>query len=325
MIVAAVANTFPMKQPPPAITGQPIEGNDQRAAAAAPLAVIQRWMQAIIAHPGGAGEGMQSLAAQQCIPLSLADVESVISPSRSLTGLYRLEIYARAYYARLLECLREEFPVLLKAMGEELFDEFAVDYLQKYPPRSYTLAELGRDFARFLRETRPASASRDDNAWPDFLIELAQLEWNFNDVFDGPGCEEARPLDADWLRGISADRWDSLVLVPAPCLRLLVFRYAVHRYYSSLRKGEGPVPPERVETFLAVTRQDYVVRHYEISGMQYELLSMLMAGQRLGAAIASLFAGTDGDEARVADQLPDWFRRWSAEGFFVDATFVGSG
>jgi hypothetical protein len=60
----------------------------------------------------------------------------------------RLAIYGTAYYARLLECLLEEFPVLVHALGEELFDAFAVGYLQKYPSRSYTLNDLATNIPR---------------------------------------------------------------------------------------------------------------------------------------------------------------------------------
>ena len=67
----------------------------------------------------------------------------------------RLAIYGSAYYLRLLECMREEFPATAHALGEETFDGFAAAYLQQYPSRSYTLCQLGTHFARFLVETRP--------------------------------------------------------------------------------------------------------------------------------------------------------------------------
>ena len=40
----------------------------------------------------------------------------------------------------------EEFPVLKHALGEEVFDAFAVGYLQQYPSRSYTLFQLAANF-----------------------------------------------------------------------------------------------------------------------------------------------------------------------------------
>jgi hypothetical protein len=87
----------------------------------------------------------------------------------------------------------EEFPVLKHALGAEVFDAFAVGYLERYPSRSYTLFQLGANFPRFLAETRPEAGKGEGEAlpvnWPDFLIDLATLELTFNEVFDGLGVE----------------------------------------------------------------------------------------------------------------------------------------
>src|SRR5690349_9859437 len=139
------------------------------------LAQIQRWMQAVLTHPAGAADGVASAAARQEIDVAPEEAERVVNPSRALSGLERLAIYNRAYYARLLDCLRESYPVLFHALGEDAFGAFALDYLQKYPSRSYTLSDLGANFPHYLRESRPP----DDPSpsWPDFVIDLATLEW----------------------------------------------------------------------------------------------------------------------------------------------------
>src|SRR5260370_14423752 len=184
------------------------------------LDTIQRWMQAVIMHPVGVAEGIASADARAHIDVGPEEAETVVTRSRALTALDRLAIYSYAYYARLLECLREEYLVLKHALGEEVFDAFAVGYLQQYPSRSYTLFQLGANFPRYLAETRPPAplplgergrgdGSGDDGLpgdWPDFLIDLATLELTFNEGFDGPGAEGGSLLDADLLRVISPER-----------------------------------------------------------------------------------------------------------------------
>src|SRR5437016_4065691 len=128
-------------------------------AASLELSHIQRWMQSVIMHPDGVVAGISSDAAREHIDLGPEDVGQVIARSAALTSIERLQIYANAYYARLFECLHEEFPALLQALGDETFDAFALGYLQKYPSRSYTLCNLGRDFPRYLAETRPRDES----------------------------------------------------------------------------------------------------------------------------------------------------------------------
>src|SRR5260370_10903967 len=199
------------------------------------LGHIQRWMQAVLMHPVGAAEGIGSSEARHCIDVGPGEAEQVITRSRALTALERLGIYGYAYYARLLECVREEFPVLMHALTQEVFDAFAVGYLQVYPSRSYTLLQLGANFPRYLAETRPEDGGGEGlpAAWPDFLIHLATLELTFNEVFDGPGAEGEHLLDADRLRTIPPERLLEARLASVPCLRLLALHYPGHQYLTA--------------------------------------------------------------------------------------------
>lgn len=279
------------------------------------LGQIQRWMQATIMHPVGVAEGIASAEARRHIDVGPEAAETVVTRSRALTALERLAIYG---YARLLECLREEFPVLKHALGEELFDAFAAEYLEQYPSRSYTLFHLGLNFARFLAETRPDRGGEGASAaaWPDFLIDLALLELTFNDVFDGPGVEGQAMLDAGQLRAIEPERLLQARLAGAPCLRLLVLRYPVHEYFTAVRRHEDPEMPEPAETCLAVTRRRYVVRHFELSRPAYQLLHALLAGESVGQAISRAVEAAGPDLHRLPDNLWTWFHDWAAEGFF---------
>ena len=109
------------------------------------LDVVQRWFQSVITHPGGVQGGVESKAAQGIIPLRRSELEHVVLRSKNLTAEERVSVCANAYYARLLDCLAESFPVLNRAVGEEAFADFAFGYLQRYPSQSYTLNVLGED------------------------------------------------------------------------------------------------------------------------------------------------------------------------------------
>ncbi len=284
------------------------------------LGPIQRWMQATIMHPDGVAAGIDSAEARSHLDLGPDDAELVVTRSRAQTALERLAIYSYAYYARLLECLREEYPVLKHALGEEVFDGFAAEYLRLYPSRSYTLFQLGVHFPRFLAETRPdrAEEKRAGPDWPDFLIDLATLERTFNEVFDGPGVEgePLLQLAAEQLGAISPERILEARLVGVPCLRLLALRYPVHQYFSAVRRHEEPDLPEPADTYLAVTRRRYVVRHYELSPPAYHLLQALLAGESVGQAIGRAVEAGGADLDSLSDKLWRWFHDWAAEGFF---------
>jgi Putative DNA-binding domain len=279
------------------------------------LEQIQRWMQTAIMHPGGVVEGITE--ARKHIDVGPEDADKLLTRSQALTSLERLAIYGNAYYARLLECLREEFPALKHALGDELFDEFAVGYLQKYPSRSYTLIQLGADFARYLAETRPqAEEGGPEVTWPDFLIDLATLEWTFSQVFDGPGSEGQQLLDSRQLAAVSPADLPESRLVCVSCLKLLTLRYPVHGYFTAVRRKGTPELPEPAETYLAVTRRNYVVRHYELSRPAHVLLQALLAGETVGKSIELAAEAAGPDLEHLTSHLREWFEAWTAEGFF---------
>jgi hypothetical protein len=289
--------------------------------AAVRLDQIQRWLQAVITHPEGVSAGIESAEARSEIDVVPDRIEQVVDPSKRRTSIERLEVYANAYYARLLECLRDEYPALLHAVGEEVFDGLAFEYLQKYPSASYTLSDLSRRFAQFLEETRPREEEEvgDGPAWPDFMIDLVRLERTYSEVFDGPGAERLTLLRADDIQAIPPDDWPAARLVPVPCLRLLTLRYPVHEYATGVRKHEDPPLPDPQPTWLAVSRINYVVRRWTLSRMQYDLLQSLLSGTPIGAAIEqAVLAATERGENldRLAESLRDWFQEWSASGFF---------
>jgi hypothetical protein len=286
------------------------------------LDVVQRWFQAVITHPEGVEGGVESEEAQRLIHLKRAELEAVIGRSRNLSAAERMGIYANAYYARLLECLAAFFPLLQKALGEEVFDGFAFEYLQHYPSKSYTLDRLGESFTRFLQETRPEPEEGEEPgtlSWPDFLIDLSVFEWNLNQVFDGPGVEGKPLLTAEALQTFPAERFAEARLVPVPCLRLLAFRFPVNAYFTASRhveEGEQLEIPDPAPEHLALNRRDWVVRRFPLTPAQYALLEQILAGATIGEAIAAAADVSGLDDEALGAELQSWFRIWVAEGFF---------
>ena len=302
------------------------------------LDVLQLWFQAVVTHPDGVSAGLASPAAHRFVPLDHGGLERLVRRSGRLTAEQRLSIYANAYYARLLECLADCFPVLRRVLGAEVFAGFAFDYLQRYPSRSYTLDRLAESFPRFLDETRPdrpAPAARQpahepepahdlcpEAAWPDFLIDLATLELAIAQVFDGPGAEGEPLLAPADLEPLRADgRFASARLAAVPCLRLLRFRYPVNAFYTAARTSAGELPlPAPAAEHVALSRTDFVVRRHELSPLEHALLAALLAGSSVGEAIAAAAAASELSDDDLATRLDPAFRRWTAAGFFTAAT-----
>jgi len=231
----------------------------------------------------------------------------IVLPSTRQSASDRLAVYQHAYFARLIDCLRELFPVLVATLGRDDFDRFAAEYLVHYPPPSYTLNHLADRFIDYLMETRPDVSSP---GWPDFLIDLARVEHTIDQVFDGPGIEESPPLDVNQLSALSPDELLALRFVPAPCLRLLDLRFPVNDYYTSIRRGESPPWPPPARSCLAITRREYVVRRVPLEQPEYQVLAALVGGRTLGEALAAA-------EPLSPLQVKTWFTDWGRLGLLA--------
>lgn len=280
------------------------------------LNCVQRWIQSVITHPDGVQSGVASNDAVKLINVSVSDLERVILPSREMTSLDRLQIYGRAYFGRLIECLQAQFPATRHAISEETFDAIAFGYLSQNPSQRYTLANLGDSFDTFLESTRPARADSNEPDFADFLIDLARLERTYAEVFSGRGPENDPSLEATNLDGMTADQFAGCQLVPHACVRLLEFGFPVHEYASAVRKGTEPAPPLARSTLLVVTRRNYVVRRYEVTRPQFDLLSSLIRGETIGVAVAGLIARQEMNVESAVNDLRAWFHEWSAAPLF---------
>lgn len=291
--------------------------SDSKGSGVSDLERVQRWMLSVITHPDGIDEGADADEARQWIDAGAGRLESVVTRSRKLSASERLAVYGNAYYARLLDCLGEVFPILLRTLGEDTFHGFAFGYLQSYPSKSYTLNHLGRRFPDYLRETRPQGGDSAD--WADFLIDLAELEWAIYDVFDGPGLEDEEPMELPDFAAIPQEDWLTLRFRTAPCLRLLEFSYPVNAHYTAVRGSDDGMHldfPERKPSFLALSRRNYIVRRYPLNEAQFLLLQSFSEGQSLGEALDRLLRFGAASSEMLETNLARWFRDWAAERCF---------
>ncbi len=145
-------------------------------------------------------------------------------------------------------------------------------------------------------------------------------------MFDGLGVEGQPLFNADELLNLSPERWPEAQLEPVPCLQLLATRFPVNDYYTRLRqvKENESVPlPSASESFVALSRRDFVVRRYNLSGTEFELLRAIQQGLPVGRAIEYAAQASSDSVDQLASNLKLWFHNWTAEGFFRGVEFVG--
>src|SRR5581483_1595896 len=170
---------------------------------------------------------------------------AAIEPSATLDPAGRLAIYAQAYFWRIREALRADYPRTAALLGDTGFDALVRAYLARHPSTHPSLREVGRRLPEFLATGWEAPA-------PPFLVDLARLEWARVEVFDAP---DASPLTAAALRAVPADAWPDLRLAPVPACEVVRAAWPVHALWA----GADEVAP--APTVLRVWRQGWAVYH----------------------------------------------------------------
>lgn len=270
-----------------------------------PLATVQRWMQAVVTHPEGAGPGLVSLEAEALIPAARAG--HVVRERGGLSAEDRLDIYAGMYPLRMREALEGDYPALATYLGDEGFDALVSAYVAAHPSRSFTLARLGDLLPEFVATWGPRRRR-------ELLFDVARLELLATRVFD---AEEVTPLGPAAFDGVPPDSWPQLRLVPVPAFALAhVRRGAVEVLDATLERSPLPKRVGRGNAWVLYHRKSFSALRRTLDPAAGRLLSSLASGERLGSALEDA-AGT----ARLGKPSPEdvsrLFSEWLGLGLFA--------
>ncbi len=119
--------------------------------------------------------------------------------------------------------------------------------------------------------------------------------------------ENLLPLDSSHLEHRQSHELPLLRFTPVPCLRLLEYRFPIHRYFSAIRNSTVTDPPTASTTYLAIIRRNYQVEHYELCRPAWLLLTKLVAGATLGESLEDLLSHEQ-DHPELENKLFEWFR-----------------
>ena len=254
------------------------------------LQQLQRWMQDSLMFPG---------------MVQSDKVSELVNGGANISAADCLGIYQRSYYARLLSCLREQFPATCYCLGEEVFNQFSLDYLRHNPSDSYTLYELGRRFVDYLQQTRP-DKDIDKELWIEFMVELAEFERIAFNLFDAQG-DEGRLL---------THLVDDKRLQLQQAVRLHQAKFPVARYYCLVRDDSQPKLPPLQPSFVALVRVNYNTQLILLNRWQYQFLLTWQQGGTIAEALKEV-SETAGDDMTV--YWPTWRKHWLAQGLFISS------
>jgi hypothetical protein len=278
------------------------------AAAAVPrLEHTQRLFFDAICWPSGVAGFLEHSAAEVRRALQQTLVERA-----GFGALERLDVYADAYFYRLLGALRELFPRLCWLSGDAPFHNLVTDYVLACPSRDPDLRSLGERLPEFLRE-QPLG-----ERWP-LLVEIALLECALNAALD---AADGQPASEAELGAVPLEQWPELRFRFAPPTRLLLVRWDLEQVegcYARAEREQALSLAPGAERTLIVGRRGHATYFRYPGAAEGLVLARLWQGESFGAACAALErAGVEFQPAELVQAL----RRWLADGLLSAITPV---
>lgn len=240
-------------------------------------------------------------------------VVRVLTPGPRLSARDRLEVYRSGYLARLVDCLRDDYPVTAETLGEESFESLCHAYVRAHPSRSPNLNAFGQPMAAFVEGAEVSCLGPARS----FYRGLTALEWALVEVLH---AETPAPFDLASLQAIPIEAWARVRFRPSEAVRLLSFEHPVNAYYQACRMGNRPPSlPSRGPSMTAVYRRGLELWRLDLTPAMARVLGALLSGVDIGEALARIQTDTSDPEALAEAErsVMSSFREWVDAGLFA--------
>ena len=195
----------------------------------------------------------------------------------------RLQVYRNNVFVSLLQALADVYPVLVRLVGRDYFDQAARRFVREHPSRSGNLHDFGSELPGFLGRL-PEAASLP------YLPDVAALEWAWHEAFH---AADAPALDAARLATLSESAAGSLRCRLHPAARLLASPYPVLAIWEANIEDApegGEISLDAGPDRLLVTRRELERVIERLTPGEYGLLRALASGASLADACEAAVA-----------------------------------
>lgn len=231
-----------------------------------------------------------------------ATIAEAISSGPGIATEHRLRIYHHAYRMRLVDTLRDSFGHTLRYLGDDWFNEAALEHVEAHPSAHPNLRWYGADFPASLQARHPGD--------PD-IAELATLDWALRGAFDGP---DAPALTLADLGSVAAEAWARLVLVLHPTTARRRLQHNTLAIWHAIDQDQAPPAAERLSepTELLVWRRELSPHFRSVGALEARALDMVLDGIGFSAVCECLAA--EFPAADLAVEAGALLRRWVDDG-----------
>ena len=218
-----------------------------------------------------------------------------------------LSVYHNGYSSRLLQALKENYPVLASILGDDDFTALATKFLHDSPSRTPSIRWFGSVLADFLL--------KQPQALPHpALYDLVRMEWAISTSFDAPNAE---PFAVAKVLTVNPNEWPTLRFRTHPTLHLLEMNWKVEPLWTLLTENKQTEVevPEKHRHHLLIWRVQYTVQWRLVQQIEAQLLEAVADGKMFfelcEIASKSQAMGT-------AELMASYLKTWMEEGLLIE-------
>ena len=205
----------------------------------------------------------------------------------------RLQVYRNNVFVSLLQALADVYPVLVRLVGRDYFDQAARRFVREHPSRSGNLHDFGSELSGFLGRLPEAKSL-------PYLPDVAALEWAWHEVFH---AGEAPALDAARLATLPESAAAGLRCRLHPAARLVASPYPVLAIWEANVEGapeDGEIRLDAGPDRLLVMRRELERVIERLTPGEFGLLYALASGGPLAEACEAAACAEPGIDLEAA-------------------------
>ena len=255
------------------------------------LIEIQVWMKDILTNPKGVEEALSE--SNQWIDIITSDESSNVS---------RLDIYAEAYYARILEAFAIDFPITSFVLGEDQFAKLVAEYLKLHPSTENNLNNISKSIVLFINTYSKSSAIQDIVTMERLAIEsfYSPIEPSF---------------DPQSLSALEESEWMKIKFNLNASLKLISSSWPLEVLWEKRHEMQNIAIQENEEqNYYVIERNSHHINLSKISKTQFMILQKIDKGERLSSF---------GDEVETGseEEISVLFAAWIQKSYFKNYYF----